>query len=132
MENSKERGKKNRIKGKAFELKVRHDLESKGWIVDRWSNNINLEKNELISAKHTFNPFTRAISAGNGFPDFIAFKRVKIDEWIYSFEIQLVECKTNGKLDKIEKQKIEWIKENLKIPCIVASKEAKSIIYETK
>ncbi len=34
------RGKKSRAAGGRFELKVRKDLESKGWIVDKWSNNV--------------------------------------------------------------------------------------------
>jgi len=33
-------GKKNRQSGAAFERKVRADLESKGWVVDRWTNNV--------------------------------------------------------------------------------------------
>ncbi len=34
------KGRKSRAKGARFELKVREDLESKGWIVDKWSNNV--------------------------------------------------------------------------------------------
>ncbi len=37
-------GKQNRAKGARFELAVRKNLESKGWIVDRWSNNVEFEK----------------------------------------------------------------------------------------
>jgi hypothetical protein len=147
-------GKKSRRLGKAFELRVRHDLESKGWIVDRWSNNVELFKEnsedvagiisdgkaiygKLISAKHTFNPFTKAMSAGNGFPDFMAFKESDkgyIAGYDAIFNFKLIECKTNGKLDKIEKEKIEWIKNALKIPCFVASKGTKrgEIIYTEK
>jgi len=33
-------GKKSRAAGKRFEKKVREDLEKKGWIVDRWTNNV--------------------------------------------------------------------------------------------
>ena len=36
----KKQGKKNRAAGAAFELRVRKDLESQGWIVDKWSNNV--------------------------------------------------------------------------------------------
>lgn len=38
-------GKKSKAQGSAFEKKTREDLIEKGWIVDRWSNNveINLE-----------------------------------------------------------------------------------------
>ena len=40
-----------------------------------------------------------------------------------SWEIILCEVKSNGYLDKIEKEKIEWIKTNLKIPVICAYKD---------
>ena len=33
-------GKKARQQGSAFELRVRKDLEEKGWIVDKWGNNV--------------------------------------------------------------------------------------------
>ena len=35
-----EQGRKNRSQGKLFEKKVREDLEKTGWIVSKWSNNI--------------------------------------------------------------------------------------------
>jgi len=136
-------GKNSRAKGKAFELKVRHDLEKLGWIVCKWSNNVEFsvglttKVNEfgqlipdgisitrLVPAKHTFNPFRKAMSAGNGFPDFICLKHWDTkdnSEW----HVKLVESKITGKLDKIEKDKIEWIKTNLKIPVIIASKSEK-------
>ena len=38
-----ELGKKSRDAGMRFERKVRADLESKGWIVDKWTNNVDLE-----------------------------------------------------------------------------------------
>ena len=144
----KKQGKSNRARGKAFELKVRHDLEKKGWIVDRWSNNVEFDKiidkegepvytypvGKLITAKHTFNPFTKAMSAGNGFPDFICIKRQEeTNEETFKphFFVKFVECKINGKLDKIEKEKIEWLKDNLHIHTIIAVKgERGEIIYE--
>jgi|GEM_PF-347455 len=39
-------GKASRAAGGRFELKVRADLESKGWIVDKWSNNVEFEEDE--------------------------------------------------------------------------------------
>ncbi len=38
------RGKKARSAGARFELKVRADLESKRWIVDKWSNQVIFEE----------------------------------------------------------------------------------------
>ena len=34
------RGKKSKAQGSAFELRVRKDLEEKGWIVDKFTNNV--------------------------------------------------------------------------------------------
>ena len=45
-EKNVKRGKKNKASGAAFELRVRSDLEEKGWIVDKWSKNVEFEKNE--------------------------------------------------------------------------------------
>jgi len=112
----KTQGKNNRARGKAFERKVRFDLESKGYIVCKWSNNVSEpfqsdigEYNlKLISAKHTFNPFTKAMSAGNGFPDFIAYKCKSHNE----YTIIGVESKMNGQLDRIEKEKCRWLLQN--------------------
>jgi hypothetical protein len=41
--NKKEMGKKSRKQGKAFEDRVRNDLEKKGWIVSRWNNNVEFD-----------------------------------------------------------------------------------------
>jgi hypothetical protein len=84
-------GKKNRKSGAAFELKVRKDLEEKGWVVAKWTNNVEFELcdvnmygpsiieegkiGKLIPAKRKYNPFTkRPMAEGTGFPDFIAFE----------------------------------------------------------
>ncbi len=40
------RGSMSKSSGSAFELKVRKDLEEKGWIIDKWSNNIEFEEDE--------------------------------------------------------------------------------------
>jgi len=68
-------GKKNRAAGVRFEAKVRTDLKSQGWVVDKWMNNIDFEKDEIVPAKRKYNPYLRALSIGNGFPDFICFKK---------------------------------------------------------
>ena len=51
------RGGLSRARGARFELKVRDDLKLQGWIVNKWMNNVDLEKNEIISAKRKYNPF---------------------------------------------------------------------------
>ena len=40
------KGKKARASGSRFELQVRKDLENKGWIVDKWNNNVEFEGDE--------------------------------------------------------------------------------------
>jgi len=40
------RGKKSRAAGARFEAKVREDLEKEGWIMARWTNNVELQENE--------------------------------------------------------------------------------------
>ncbi len=40
MIDKSKQGKKNRQSGQRFELKVRKELEGKGWVVDRWGNNV--------------------------------------------------------------------------------------------
>lgn len=95
------KGKISRAAGARFELKVRKDLEDKGRIVDKWNNNIDLEKREMVIAKRKFNPFSRVMTIGTGFPDFISIKNVH--EGLYS--VIGVEVKMNGILSKEEKEK---------------------------
>jgi len=99
MLDKRKMGKRSRAQGKAFELRVRKDLEEKGWIVSKWNNNVEFpikigivkhmkDANEYpamkqmggkcIPAKAKFNPFTKMLMMGSGgFPDFIAFKNFK-------------------------------------------------------
>ncbi|MBS3071239.1 hypothetical protein J4407_02990 [Candidatus Pacearchaeota archaeon] len=102
------RGKKSRAKGAKFELRVRKDLESKGRIVDKWSNNVDLEKEEMFPAKRNYNPFFKVMTIGTGFPDFISIKH--IHDGLYS--VIGVEVKTNGILSKTEKEKCAWYLKN--------------------
>ncbi len=113
-------GKRNRGAGAAFELKVRKELEAEGWIVCKWLNNIDLEENKLISARRKWNPFLRALSLGTGFPDFIIFKSV--GEY---YKIIGVEAKTNGILDKIEKEKSKWYLKNRTFQKLLIAREFK-------
>jgi len=124
-------GKKNRRKGALFERKVRADLEKQGWIVDKWSNNVDLEKDRMHPA-HT-NRFNMRTC---GFPDFICFKvivNLKNSGELY-FDVIAVECKTNGYLSKVEKEKCKWLLDNnifSKILVASVSKENRGdIVYK--
>lgn len=145
MVDKKEQGRKNRKSGVAFELKVRKDMEKQGWIVSKWTNNvsdypegnINLpteqrEDRKLIPAKRKYNPFMKALSIGVGFPDFIAYQEMKSMNEIAPYQIVGVEVKSNGKLDKGEKEKCRWLLENrIFSNIVIASKGEKrgEIIY---
>jgi hypothetical protein len=95
------KGKKSKSSGGQFELRVRKDLVEKGFIVDKWSNNLDLETKAIHPAKRKYNPFAKVMTIGTGFPDFIAFQK-RGDK---RYEIIGVEVKINGKLNRIEKEK---------------------------
>jgi len=98
------KGRKSRAAGSRFELKVRQDLENKDRIVDKWTNNVDLEKGKVVAAKRKYNPFKKMLVVGTGFPDFISIKQ--IHEGAHS--IIGVEVKMNGILSKEEKEKCVW------------------------
>ena len=95
------KGRTSRASGARFELKVREDLINKKWIVDKWSNNVDLKTQEVVVAKRKFNPFKKVMTIGTGFPDFIAFQLLDNEK----YKIIGVECKVNGLLSREEKEK---------------------------
>ncbi|MHA1383251.1 MAG: hypothetical protein ACTSR3_05800 [Candidatus Helarchaeota archaeon] len=161
----------DRVRGLRFENSVRKDLEKKGWIVDRWSNNVDMiEVNDLTVFKNPeawekvqwinkhFGIIGKLIPAKSrfglrttGFPDFIAFRKWKdtdnkkieflapitktnlkknIFKSINVYAIFGVECKSNGYLDKIEKQKCRWLLENnIFSKILIAKKDKNKIKY---
>ena len=133
-------GKRSKGAGARFELKVRHDLEKKGWIVCKWANNVEFEgdiipNGKVIPAKTKW-MFTkqgpRPAGIGSGFPDFIAFQKKKCwDCACGGYDIVAVESKTNGILDKEEKKKVEWLLDVFDV-ILIASKGEKrgGILYE--
>lgn len=119
------KGKKSRSKGAGFELVVRKDLEEKGWVVDKWSNNVDLDLGKVVSAKRKFNPFSKVMSIGTGFPDFVAFQKVG-DRY---FNVVGFEVKTNGMLSKVEKEKCGFLlKQKVFNDIFVAKKGEKGLI----
>ncbi|MFB6246162.1 MAG: hypothetical protein ABEI74_01045 [Candidatus Pacearchaeota archaeon] len=115
------KGKRNRAAGVRFEQKVRQDLKSKGWVVDKWMNNVDFEKDEIAPAKRKYNPYLKALSIGNGFPDFIAFKREK-----KGFDVIGVEVKRRGYLDKEEKARGRWYVKNKIFSKFCIAREARN------
>lgn len=130
-------GKKSRAQGVAFEKRVFEDLKSKGWIISRWPNKVELirviDKAEIreisimsngmidpaynVKDSHVEGKLVQAkakwingriIGMNSGFPDFIAFRKVT------SFDYQVigVESKITGELDKAEKEQINWYLDN--------------------
>ena len=122
------RGKKARGAGARFELKVRGDLEKEGWVLDKWTNNVDLEEGKVIKARRKYNPFMRALSVGTGFPDFVCIKKKgKL------YEVIGVEVKSKGYLKPEEKEKCKILL-TLKIfsKILIARKGKKpgEIVYE--
>lgn len=105
--NFSKQGKLNRLAGARFELKVREDLEKMGWVVSKWMNTVDYEKNKIIPSKRKFNPFFKTMTIGTGFPDFIAFKKTE-----NGFDVIGVEVKSKGLFDKIEKGMALWLLKN--------------------
>ena len=115
------RGKKSKAAGSQFELRVRKELEERGWIVDKWSNNLDLNLGKIVPVKRTFIPFKKGSvgvvsnpfmggfsSIGVGFPDFIAMQKVGEGK----YKVIGVEVKINGTLSREEKLKAKWYMEN--------------------
>ena len=116
-----QRGKKARKDGADFERRVRKDLEEQGWNVDKWSNNVNLELNAIFPAKRKYLGFGKPLVIGTGFPDFIGIRKNIPNKEFHS--VIGIECKTNGRLDKEEKEKISrLLKNNVFSKIYVASK----------
>jgi hypothetical protein len=114
------RGKKNRSSGARFELKVRNIMEKEGWIMDKWTNNVDLKEDKLIKSRRKYNPFSKVLSIGTGFPDFIGFRLAK-----ENYEVIGVEVKANGWLDRSEKEKCWWYLEKKIFSKILIAKRGK-------
>lgn len=92
MIDKKAQGKKSRAAGKAFEIKVRANLESHGWIVMRNTNDVEWPESNIeyppeerigifkqAKPKWVFNPIIKRripISSQTGFPDFVCIKKL--------------------------------------------------------
>lgn len=113
-------GRKNRAKGALFETRVREDLENKGWTVTKWMNTVNNEKDKVVPAKRKYNPFTRALAIGTGFPDLLCFK--KNGE---KYDVIGVEVKSTGSLTRIEKGMCIWYLEKKIFPRIIIARKKK-------
>lgn len=113
-------GTKSRAGGSQFEARVRKDLEEKEWIVDKWSNNVDLEEGKIVPCKRKFNPFNKVMTIGTGFPDFVCFSRR--DGELY--KVIGVEVKMNGNLSRVEKEKcLFYLEKGVFSEILVASKK---------
>jgi len=122
-------GKLNRAAGARFELKVRATLKATNYILDKWTNNVDLEKQEVVQAKRKYNPFKKMLVVGTGFPDFIAFKHKSKN----NYEVIGIEVKRNGYLSYEEKLKCKFYLQNKifsKIFIAKAKKEGRKIEVE--
>jgi hypothetical protein len=96
-------GKRNKLMGADFERRTRAYMESLGYCVTKWHNNV--KENKVISAKPGF---YRQMQTG--FPDFLCFIHVDNMEnpKIRLYDIIMIECKINGRLSKEEKEKVKF------------------------
>jgi len=125
----RKQGRRNKAAGARWELTVREAMLNLGWHVAKFTNNVDLEADQMVAAKHKFNFFTKVMSLGTGFPDFIAWD---IDPMIGN-DIVGVECKSGGTLDAEEKKKCQWLLERRifsKIFIAKKKKEGRQIIPE--
>lgn len=139
MNNKKEQGKKNKAAGLRFERKVRKELEEQGYIVSKWQNNIKIKEiltiapdiiieGDIIPARTGFGGYKNFRIHQSGFPDFIIWKTIGSKD---GYEIIGLECKINGLLDKIEKEKVRLYKEKMVFSkFLLAKKQKNKIIYE--
>lgn len=132
----KKQGKKNKAIGKAFEKKVMEFYEKEGYVVMRFTKNVDLKLNKLINPKPRFNPFTKSIQySKSGFPDLIIFKQSieitnALGKIIRNYEIKGIECKGGNKthkyLSKEEKLKALWyVKKKIFTEFLLAEKGEK-------
>jgi len=117
------RGKKSRAAGARFELKVRNKLEKEGWIMDKWTNNVDLEESKLVKAKRKYNPYKKVLGIGTGFPDFIAFRLVR--DKGKNYEIIGIEVRGSGWLDKSEKEKCRFLLDKKVFSRVLVAKKGK-------
>ena len=118
-------GRKNRAAGGRFELKVRADLEKMDWIVSKWMNTVDYDKEgktgKLVPAKRKYNPFLKVLGIGVGFPDFVCFRKAGSG----NYEVIGLEAKGNGYLDQKEKGMCHWLLENKIFPRILIATKGK-------
>jgi len=118
-------GKRNRAAGVRFEAKVRENLEGMGWIVNKWMNNIDYEKNKVVPAKRKYNPYKKVLAIGTGFPDFMCFRKADYEGGDRG-EVLGIEVKRNSYLDKVEKGMCIWLLENKVFSRILIAKAVKN------
>lgn len=120
-----QRGKKSRARGQRFEAKIRQDLEKLGWVVSKWMNTVDYDKEngigKLVPAKRKYNPFLKVLTIGTGFPDFVCIKRNSDG----NYEVIGLEAKGNGYLDQIEKGMCIWLLENKVFSKILIARRGK-------
>lgn len=83
-------------------------------------------KKYFKQGKSKYNPFTKRLMMNSGgFPDFLCYQTKELTDVEFGcYEVIGVECKTNGRLDKEEKEKVKWLlEEKIFYKILIASKE---------
>ncbi|HEC66240.1 MAG TPA: hypothetical protein ENI23_13195 [bacterium] len=100
------------------------------WEPNNCVNGVSPALGRLIPAKPKFvyNPeLKKRIMIGNssGFPDFIAFKFYRGYNGIKTYEVVGVESKSDGQLEKLEKEKCQWLLKNHVFSRVLIAKKTK-------
>ena len=118
-------GKKNRAAGVRFEARVRAEMEKMGWVISKWMNTVDFEKDgkigKIVPAKRKYNPFRKVLGIGVGFPDFVCFKKLSEE----SYEVIGLEVKGNGYLDQKEKSMCHWLIDSRVFSRVLIAKKGK-------
>jgi len=104
-------------------------MKKTGFILDKWTNNVDLIKQEVVPAKRKYNPFKKMLVVGTGFPDFIGIKKLVEGD----YDVIGIEVKLNGSLSQEEKLKCKFYLQNKifsKIFIARAVKEGRKIEVE--
>lgn len=92
--------KNSRQIGADFERRVRKDIESKGWFVCKWQNQVDLKNNCIVPAKPGYYKL-----AQTGWPDFLCYRQSSYSK---RYHVLGVEVRVDGYITPDEKKKIQF------------------------
>ena len=119
----KDQGRRNRAAGARHERKVRMMLNTEGFVVSKWNNNVDLDRKTMHACR-----WNRFNAAGGGFPDFVAMRTWMRKDGKLLYEVIWVEAKKNGLLKPEEKAKMQYM-EDRGMRCWIAYDDKGKVAY---